>query len=154
MRAQAQNMIKNFLAGLIFRNLRIIFIVLIVCLCAAPVKAQTPVSLMPVVRQQFFSASGTPLAGGSVYTYVSGTSVPAPTYLDSTGTNLNTNPVTLDSGGFASIWIPAAPIDVAVFNSAGTQQYKVLNITSLPLVVSSLTANFFQSSRGRAVTFR
>ena len=58
----------------------------------------------------------------------------------------NTNPITLDGGGFAAIWIPAAPIDVAVFNSSGTQQYKVLNVTALPLVVTSLTANFFQSA--------
>ena len=58
----------------------------------------------------------------------------------------DTNPITLDGGGFAAIWIPAAPIDVAVFNSSGTQQYKVLNVTALPLVVTSLTANFFQSA--------
>ena len=123
-----------------------ILIGLILFLCAFPVKAQVPVSLMPVVRQQFFGANGLPLAGGLVYTYVAGTSTPAPTYLDSTGTNLQTNPITLDSGGFASIWIPSPPIDVAVFNSSGTQQYKVLNVTALPLVVTSLTANFFQSS--------
>ena len=103
-----------------------ILIGLILFLCAFPVKAQVPVSLMPVVRQQFFGANGLPLAGGLVYTYVAGTSTPAPTYLDSTGTNLQTNPITLDSGGFASIWIPSPPIDVAVFNSSGTQQYKVL----------------------------
>ena len=121
-------------------------ILAILFLCAFPVKAQIPVSLMPVVRQQFFGANGLPLAGGLVYTYVAGTSTPAPTYLDSTGTNLQTNPITLDSGGFASIWIPSPPIDVAVFNSSGTQQYKVLNVTALPLVVTSLTANFFQSS--------
>ena len=114
--------------------------------CSFAALAQVPVSLMPVVRQQFFGSSGLPLAGGLVYTYVAGTSTPAPTYLDSTGTSQNTNPITLDGGGFAAIWIPAAPIDVAVFNSSGTQQYKVLNVTALPLVVTSLTANFFQSA--------
>ena len=108
-------------------------IVAILFLCALPVKAQVPVSLMPIPRQQFLSASGQPLAGGLVYTYVAGTSTPAPTYLDYTGTSLNTNPITLDAGGFAAIWIPSAPIDVAVFNSSGTQQYKVLNVTALAI---------------------
>ena len=132
-------------AKTITRSIALIIITILVFF-AVPVKAQVPVSLMPVVRQQFFGSSGLPLAGGLVYTYVAGTSTPAPTYLDSTGTSQNTNPITLDGGGFAAIWIPAAPIDVAVFNSSGTQQYKVLNVTALPLVVTSLTANFFQSA--------
>src|SRR5271170_728148 len=119
---------------------------LLLLLFAIPAAAQVPVSLMPIPRQQFFGANGQPLAGGFVYTYVAGTSTPAPTYLDYTGTSLNTNPITLDSGGFAAIWIPATPIDVAVFNSSMTQQYKVLSVTALPLVVTSLTANYFQSS--------
>ena len=131
----------------ISRIAKIIHVMLwILCLCSVPVKAQVPVSLMPIPRQQFLSASGTPLAGGFVYTYVAGTSTPAPTYFDYTGTNLNTNPITLDSGGFGSIWIPSSPVDVAVFNSSGTQQYKVLSVTALPTVVSNLTANYFQSS--------
>ena len=108
--------------------------------------SSTLVSLLPIPRQQFFSASGVPLAGGFVYTYVAGTSTPAATYLDYTGTSLNTNPITLDAGGFASIWIPAGPIDVAVFNSSMVQQYKVLSVTSLPSAVTSLTAGYFQSS--------
>ena len=108
--------------------------------------SSTLVSLLPIPRQQFFSASGIPLAGGFVYTYLAGTSTPAATYLDYTGTSLNTNPITLDAGGFASIWIPAGPIDVAVFNSSMVQQYKVLGVTSLPSVVASLTAGYFQSS--------
>jgi hypothetical protein len=118
----------------------------LLCICSLATYAQVPVSLMPVVRQQFFGSNGLPLAGGLVYTYVAGTSTPAPTYLDSTGTGLNTNPVMLDGGGFSSIWIPSPPIDVAVFNSSGTQQYKVLNVTALPAEVSSLTAGFFQSA--------
>lgn len=108
--------------------------------------SSTLVSLLPIPRQQFFSASGIPLAGGFVYTYLAGTSTPAATYLDYTGTSLNTNPITLDAGGFASIWIPAGPIDVAVFNSSMVQQYKVLGVTALPSVVASLTAGYFQSS--------
>jgi hypothetical protein len=108
--------------------------------------SSVPVSLMPIPHQQFLSSSGTPLAGGFVYTYVAGTNTPAPTYLDYTGTSQNTNPITLDAGGFASIWIPAGAIDVAVFNSSNVQQYKVLSVTALPSTVTSLTAGYFQSS--------
>lgn len=123
-----------------------LIMVSILSLCALPVKAQVPVSLMPVPRTQFFSASGTPLAGGFIYLYQAGTSVPATSYLDATGTNLATNPIQLDSGGFASVFIPAGAVDVAVFDANMVQQYKVLSVTALPSMITSLTAGYFQSS--------
>lgn len=61
-------------------------------------------SLLPQGKQQFFSDSGVPLAGGSVYFYIPGTTTPKDTYQDSGATILNTNPVQLDSGGFALIY--------------------------------------------------
>lgn len=128
------------------RAFRVSILLAILSLCALPVKAQVPVSLMPIPRQQFLSASGTPLAGGYVYTYQAGTSTPAPTYVDYTGTNLNNNPVQLDAGGFGSIWIPAGAVDVAVFDANMVQQYKVLSVTALPSTITSLTAGYFQSS--------
>jgi len=104
------------------------------------------VSLAPSIRQQFFGSNGLPLSGGFIAVYVAGTSVPSPIYLDSTGGAQNTNPATLDSGGFISLWLPSTPVDIAVFNSSMTQQYKVLNVTALPSTVTSLTASFFQST--------
>jgi hypothetical protein len=69
--------------------------------------AQAPASPLMQAREQFFDASGRPLAFGKVYTYVGGTNTPQATYADSTGSSLsqNTNPILLDAGGYASIYI-------------------------------------------------
>jgi hypothetical protein len=49
--------------------------------------------------EQFFDASGNPLAGGKVYFYQAGTTTPQTTYSDSGGTTPNTNPLVLNSAG-------------------------------------------------------
>lgn len=61
-------------------------------------------TLSPSPKMQFFTAAGAPLVGGKLYTYASGTTVPAATYTTSAGTTANTNPVILDSRGEASVW--------------------------------------------------
>lgn len=48
---------------------------------------------------QFFDDNGVPLAGGKIFTYLSGTSTPATTYTSSAGTTPNTNPIILDAAG-------------------------------------------------------
>ena len=40
---------------------------------------------LPVIKQRYFDADGEPLAGGKLYSYVAGTSTPAATYTDMTG---------------------------------------------------------------------
>lgn len=60
-------------------------------------------NLSPVFRQRFFDLNGLPLAGGQVFTYQAGTTTPQITYSNATGTQ-NTNPVVLDSSGYADIW--------------------------------------------------
>jgi len=57
---------------------------------------------------QFFDANGNPLAGGKLYTYVSGTSTPLTSYTDYTGNTANTNPIILDSRGEADLWLGTA----------------------------------------------
>lgn len=66
--------------------------------------AANAASLLPPGKQQFLGNNGAPLVGGSVYFYVPGTTTPKDTYQDSAGAILNTNPVGLDSGGFAVIY--------------------------------------------------
>ena len=61
-------------------------------------------SLLPNGKQQFLSASGVPLAGGSVAFYTPGTLTPKATWLDPLQITLNTNPVVLDSAGEALIY--------------------------------------------------
>lgn len=47
----------------------------------------------------FDDINGRPLVGGKLYTYKAGTSTPAPTYRNSTGTELNENPILLNERG-------------------------------------------------------
>lgn len=61
-------------------------------------------TLLPTGKQQFLDANGNPLAGGSVYFYVPGTTTPKDTWQDSAQTILNTNPVILDARGQAVIY--------------------------------------------------
>jgi len=52
-------------------------------------------SLSPAPVSQFFDANGNPLAGGKLYTYVSGTTTPLATFDAQNGTE-NTNPIILN----------------------------------------------------------
>lgn len=56
------------------------------------------------LKFRYFDNNGNPLAGGKVYTYVSGTSTPLITWADAAGAANNTNPVILDSRGEANIF--------------------------------------------------
>lgn len=60
--------------------------------------------LLPNAQQQFCDSNGQPLAAGSVYMYVPGTTTPKTTYQDSGLTVPNTNPVVLNAAGRAAIW--------------------------------------------------
>ena len=54
----------------------------------------------------FLDSSGNPLAGGKVFTYTSAAqTTKKATFTDQTGDHQNTNPVILDAGGRASIWL-------------------------------------------------
>jgi hypothetical protein len=100
---------------------------LFVCALAA---GQT-IQLMPIPKQQFFDASGYPLAGGFLYTYGAGTTTPAASYTDSTGGYANPNPVVLDAGGFASVWLNGTiKYKIVLQNSSHVQIYSVDNISS------------------------
>lgn len=61
-------------------------------------------TLLPNAKQQFFDANGVPLAGGSVYFYIPGTTTFKNTWQDASQVTLNTNPVILDSAGEAVIF--------------------------------------------------
>jgi len=87
------------------------------------------VSLAPVAHQQFLAANGAPLAGGFVFTYAAGTSTPLATYTDSTGSTPNAQPIVLDAGGFANIWLSSnIAYKFVVQNSASVTQWTVDNI--------------------------
>src|SRR5579864_4123811 len=75
-------------------------------------------------NQQFFAnpVTGDPLAGGLLYFYASGTSTPQNTYSDSGLTIANTNPVVLDSNGYAnSIFLSNLAYKVVLTDSNNVQ---------------------------------
>jgi hypothetical protein len=55
-------------------------------------------------KNQFFDSAGAPLTGGTVTTYLAGTTTLATTYQDRGLTTENTNPITLNARGECSIW--------------------------------------------------
>lgn len=59
---------------------------------------------LPEPEPQFCDANGVPYAGGTITTYVPGTSTPANTWSNMEGTALNTNPIILDASGRALIY--------------------------------------------------
>lgn len=101
--------------------------------------AQAQVTLVTAPRIQFLDTSGNPLAAGLVDTWISGTTTPQATYTDSTGGTANANPVELDSGGFAAIWLtPGEVYTIVLKNSSGVQQWSVDGVTSGLLDTTSL----------------
>jgi hypothetical protein len=97
--------------------------------------AQVNVALMPVPHIQFLDSSGRPLAGGKLYTYQAGTNLQQASYSDSTGTVLNSNPVVLDAGGFANVWLDTTKSYKFVLqNALGSQQWTADNVANTSFV--------------------
>jgi hypothetical protein len=59
----------------------------------------------PIGNSQFIDANGDPLIGGKVHTYLAGSTTPAATYTDNTGSTPQANPIILNALG-----APASPI--------------------------------------------
>ena len=84
------------------------------------------VSVAPVCQLgkcQFFDSNGRPLASGRVYSYLGGTTTLSNTYKESTGTVQNTNPIVLDAGGYASVWLANHTYKFCTYNSLSVLQY-------------------------------
>ena len=62
------------------------------------------VALLPNAESQFIDGNGHPYAGGSLWTFVPGTTTPKSTWADPNGLTLNPNPITLDAAGRAIIY--------------------------------------------------
>jgi hypothetical protein len=61
-------------------------------------------ALLPAAELQFADANGVPYAGGTLATYIVGTTTPKATWSEPTGTALNANPIVLDAAGRAVIY--------------------------------------------------
>lgn len=105
-------------------------------LCAVFSDAQVSVSIAPDPHPQFIDGTGKPLAGGFLYTYQAGTTTPLNTYVDSTGTIQNTNPIPLDSTGSPSngstqtgIWLANTSYKFCAYSAALVLQWCTDNVT-------------------------
>lgn len=85
----------------------------------APAQTAVPVVLAPVPQLQFFDQSGRPLSFGCVFTFQSQTTTPLATYTDFTGQFQNQNPVLLNAGGSANIWLQSGQAYSLVVKSSG-----------------------------------
>jgi hypothetical protein len=108
----------------------------ILLLCATFVHGQVQVAMSPVLHFQFLSTTGVPLANGYLYTYAAGTTTQLNTYVDSTGTVQNSDPILLDSTGAPSngttqtgIWLANTAYKFCAFNSVMVQQWCTDNVT-------------------------
>lgn len=63
--------------------------------------------LAPVPVAKFFDNNGFPLSFGQIFTYAAGTTTPQATYVDSTQTTQNTNPIQLNFRGECNLWLDA-----------------------------------------------
>ena len=99
-----------------FKHIAIVFL-----LYASNLFGQAIVTISPVPELQFFDASGRTLAFGCVFSYSSQTTNPIPTYTDFTGVTPHTNPIILDAGGRAQVWLEAGiAYSLKVVSAGGT----------------------------------
>jgi hypothetical protein len=72
--------------------------------------------------------SGNPLSAGKLYSYLAGTSTALPTYSDSDLTVENTNPVILDAGGRATVYLSATSYKFVLKSSTDSVIYTQDNV--------------------------
>jgi hypothetical protein len=95
----------------------------------------TAAYLAPYLTQRFFDNNGNPLVGGTVQTYAGGTTTPIATYVDSTGGTPNTNPITLNFRGEASIWLlPNVSYKFVISDSLGNLITTIDNVVNAALI--------------------
>lgn len=83
-----------------------------------------------IPKYQFSASDGTPLASGTLTTYLAGTTTLSNTWQDSALTSANTNPITLDSRGECVLWLDDTKVYKFVLkNAAGVTQWTVDNVS-------------------------
>lgn len=106
------------------------------------------------VATQFFDNNGVPLVGGKIFSYLAGTTTPAPVYTNSTGNTPHTNPIILNSAGRVpggEIWQPGGTnYKFAVYTSNDVLIATYDNIGTIAAGSASI-ANF--SGDGATVNF-
>lgn len=90
-------------------------------------------TLSPSPFFQFFSDAGAPLAGGFLYTFVTGTDTPATTYQNRALTVEHSNPIELDAAGRCTVYLDDAVVYKYVLKtSAGVTVKTTDGIEAVP----------------------
>jgi hypothetical protein len=90
--------------------------------------------LAPIFNDQQVDSNGAPLSGGSIYTYLAGTSSAYPTYTDNTGLTPQANPIVLNSLGLPSspIWLTGGiSYKFTIRDALGVLQRTIDNISGI-----------------------
>jgi hypothetical protein len=99
----------------------------------------TVLAPLPVFRA--CDNSGNPLVGGQLYTYAAGTTTPIATYVDSTETTQNSNPVILNARGEANVWLdPTLSYKLVLEDANGVLIWSVDQIVGGYLTLANITA--------------
>lgn len=98
-------------------------------------------NLPPQFNQQFFDDDGTPLAGGFLHTYASGTLDDQVTYQDQGGVATNVNPIELDAAGRCDLWLdPSLEYDFVLLRADLTSVRTYESITGAKESNSGVTS--------------
>ena len=94
-----------------------------------------PQYLSPIGNDQFIDSNGDPLVGGRIETYLAGSSTPAATYTDDSGSTPQSNPIILDSLGkptLGPIWLTGGvSYKFIIKNAAGSTLWTMDNIAGI-----------------------
>ncbi|MDO9402033.1 MAG: hypothetical protein Q7T46_11400 [Polaromonas sp.] len=94
-----------------------------------------PYFLSPIGNVQTIDANGDPLVGGTISTFLAGTSTPATTYTDDTGGTPQGVVMTLNANGYpinGPVWmLGGVPLKFIIKNAAGVTQSTFDNISGI-----------------------
>jgi hypothetical protein len=85
--------------------------------------------LAPFGPFRALDGEGDPLSGGKLYAYEAGTSTLKDTYTDASGDTANTNPVILDSEGYANVWLGSGAYKLVLKDSTDVTLWTIDDIT-------------------------
>ncbi|MDD5060907.1 MAG: hypothetical protein PHN44_01305 [Candidatus Marinimicrobia bacterium] len=113
------------------------------------------VNIAPYIRNQYFTSSGVPLAGGLLNVYEAGTSTRKTTYSDAAGTTANANPIVLDSAGRFAMYMATGAHKFVLTDSASNVIWTEDNVTVSSVVTDVNTvASMKELAAGAASIIR
>jgi hypothetical protein len=124
---------------------RLLFVVL---MAFAAIAQATVYSLPWGPKPQFVDSAGAPMTGGTLTTYLAGSSTLQATYTDSTGGSSNSTTITLNTRGETpnEVWLAAGvSYKFVLKDSSGTTIWTVDNVTGVNDVTSQLGAEWVAS---------